>query len=227
MQKTLNLSQRTVDPKLCFGSGRAWTRILVDKNRQFLGPLTKIALTHWCGELWRATGSHVDWFSNANLFPRKITTGGGFSVDRRKVLCHYRFSDHRKMTFRCPVRVQKLFQIHLSVSDLINIIAKKLSCPHSAILKKFRVHWKLNVFENGDFCLISVRWDWSPKNTKLKTARHPCLWLCVRHTVVNKYAHYEARCSFSFTCLVHTVSVGEKSTNTAMYKGSHPAELIS
>ena len=92
-----------------------------------------------------------------NLFPRKITTGGGFAVDRRKVLCHYRFSDHRKMTFRCPVRVQKLFQIHLIVSDLIYIIAKKLSCTHSAILKKFRVHRKLNVFENGDFCLISVR----------------------------------------------------------------------
>ena len=143
---------------------------LGDENRQFLGPHTKIALTHWCGVLWRATGSHVDWFTNANLFPRKITTGGGFSVDRRKVLCHYRFSDHRKMTFRCPVRVQKLFQIHLSVSDLINIIGKKLASPHSAILKKFGVHWKLNVFENGDFCLISVRWDWSPKNTKLKTA---------------------------------------------------------
>ena len=118
---------------------------LVDQNRQFLGPHTKIALTHWCGELWRATGSHVDWLSNANLFPREITTGGGFSVDRRKVTWHYRFSDHRKMTFRCPVRVQKLFQIHLSVSDLINIIAQKLSCPHSAIMKKFRVHWKLNV----------------------------------------------------------------------------------
>ena len=222
MQKTLNLSQRTVNPKLCFGSGRAWMRIWLTKNRQFLGPHTKIAVTHSCGALWRATGSHVDWFSNANLFPRKITTGGGFSVDRRKVTCHYRFCDHRKMTFRCPVRVQKLFQIHLSVSDLINIIAKKLFCPHSAILKKFRVHWKLNVFENGDFCLISVRWDWRQKNTKLKTARHPCLWLCVRHTAVNKYAHCEARCSFCFTCLVSHGIGGAKSAHTPILVAISP-----
>ena len=186
MQKTLNLSQRTVDQKLCFGSGRAWRRILVDKNRPFVDPLTKIALTHWCGELWRATGSYVDWFSNENLFPGKITTGGGFSVLRREVLCHYWFSDHRKWHFGSLLESKNLFRCTWVSRIWLISLLWRFSVHTARFWKKFRVHWKLNVFKNGDFCLISVRWDWSPKNTKLKTARHHCLWLCVRHTAVNK-----------------------------------------
>ena len=58
---------------------RAWMDAhSADKNRQFVGTLTKIALTHWCGEIWRATASHIDWFSNTNLLPRKITPAEGF-----------------------------------------------------------------------------------------------------------------------------------------------------
>ena len=49
-------------------------------NWAFLGPLTKIALTHRNGELCRDAGPHVVLFSTVYTFPRTKRPTGGFLV---------------------------------------------------------------------------------------------------------------------------------------------------
>ena len=71
---------------------RSWCSVLgthfCGDNWAFMGPLTKNALTHRYGELWRATGPHIVSFSSANAFPWAkrpaedfLVFGGRFSAD--------------------------------------------------------------------------------------------------------------------------------------------------